>query len=80
MRDVLTVKFDEPVSIAQGDYIRIAANYRMAHHTGIVVDTARGLINVRFDDPLRTVLDLKGRQLGFIDPDPILPTTTPDLE
>lgn len=80
MRDVLTVAFNEPVSIAEGPYVRIQAAYRTANRTGVVVDTARGLTHIRYDDPLRSVLDAKGREIGFIDPDPILPTTTPDLE
>ncbi|WP_323986253.1 hypothetical protein [Microbacterium plantarum] len=80
MRDVLTVAFNEPVSIAHGEYIRVAANYRTTNRTGVVVDTARGLVHIRFDDPLRTVIDTNGRELGFVEPDPPLPTTTPDLE
>lgn len=80
MRDVMTVPYGETVSVHQSEYVSVAGEFRGVAEGRIIVDTSRGLYRIKPKPGPIAVLDPDGRELGFIEPDPPLPTTTPDLE
>ncbi|MCZ4069248.1 hypothetical protein O1W71_16380 [Microbacterium sp. H37-C3] len=82
MRDVMTVPYGEKVTISQYDgHVMIDATFKGIAEHRLIIETGNGIHRINPNNTGRVVvLDLQGRELGFIDPDPILPTTTPDLE
>lgn len=77
--DATTVPPHSPVVVAVKGHEFHHGTLRSAHNGWIFVDTDRGTCKIQADNP-HIQVTYKGRVLGFIDPDPILPTGTPDLE
>lgn len=79
MRDVTTVPMGEPVRIEVDGWAHHDGRLRQAFDGIILVDTCFGTVKIAVSNPRTRVL-LDGAELGFIEPDPPLPTTPPDLE
>lgn len=78
MRDVMTVPYGVTVTLNVDKYVNYDAVFRGVHDGRMILETGNGTFKVRPSD--RTIVLFGGRELGFVEPDPPLPTVTPDLE